>query len=320
VTDAISAVLQSIRLTGGIFLDARFTAPWCTSAAVAAEDCKPLLAAPAHVIAFHVVIAGSLLAFVGDEPAVEVNAGEIVLLPRNDDHILASASGLPPVSARELLQPATGGGLARISYGGGGPGTHVVCGFLGSDEPSNPLIAKLPRLLKLDVREGTTRDWIEASVRFAAAELAEGRLGSSSVMSRLSESLFIEAVRHYAATLGDRDHGWLRGAGDSQIGRALALIHGDRPRRWSAHALAEQVGMSRSAFMDRFTTLVGVPPVRYLTSWRLGIARRLIGETRKSVAELAHLSGYGSDEAFSRAFKREFGVSPAQCRGQRIGG
>jgi AraC-like DNA-binding protein len=263
------------------------------------------------------VIAGSLQVFVGDEPPIEVNAGEIVLLPRNDDHILASGCGLLPVSARELIQPTAMGGLPQISHGGGGAMTHIICGFLGTQETSNPLIVTLPRLLKLDVRQGTARDWIEASVRFAAAELAEGRLGSSSVMSRLSESLFIEAVRHYASTLADHDHGWLKGARDPQIGRALALIHGDPGPKWSAATLAEQVGMSRSAFMDRFTVLVGAPPIRYQTSWRLGIARTLISETQKSVAELSHLSGYGSDEAFSRAFKREFGMSPAQWREQR---
>jgi AraC-like DNA-binding protein len=319
VTDAISDVLRSIRLTGGIFLDARFTAPWCVSAAIAAEDCKPLLAAPAQVIAYHYVIAGSMLVLAADEPPLRVDAGEIVLLPRNDDHVLTSETKLNPVSARELIRPSIEGGLARIFHGGGGASTQVVCGFLGSEEIGNPVIATLPKMLKLDVRQGTSRDWIEASLRFAAAELTEGRMGSSGVMSRLSESLFVEAVRNYAATLGDRDPGWLKGARDPQVGRALALIHTDHRTHWSAAALAQSVGMSRSAFVDRFSALVGAPPIRYLTAWRLRLSRSLIRETQKSVAEVAHFAGYGSDEAFSRAFKREFGVSPAQWREQGNG-
>jgi AraC-like DNA-binding protein len=172
----------------------------------------------------------------------------------------------------------------------------------------------LPRVLKLDVRQGTSRDWIEASVRFAASELAEGRLASSSVMSRLSEVLLVEAVRHYASTLPAKQVGWLRGVSDPHVGRALALIHNDIGVSWSAEALAREVALSRSAFMERFAALVGMPPMRYLTAWRLQTAKLQLRETRKTVTQLAHSVGYESEEAFSRAFKREFGLSPARWR------
>lgn len=314
MTDAISDVLRSVRLTGGIFLDAQFSAPWCVSAALAADDCKPLLTRPAQIIAYHYVIAGSMLVRTGNGQPMQVDAGEIVLLPRNDEHTLASAMALQPVSARELIQRFDNGGIARIVHGGGGQATHIVCGFLGSEDVGTPLISALPQMLKLNVDRGASRDWIEASLKFAAAELIAGRMGSTGVMSRLSETLFVEAVRNYAATLGENDCGWLRGARDPQIGRALALIHGDHRKNWSNAALAQSVGMSRSAFVDRFTAFVGLPPIRYLTSWRLRLSRSLIGDTQKSVAEVAHSAGYGSDEAFSRAFKRAFGMSPAQWR------
>jgi transcriptional regulator GlxA family with amidase domain len=167
------------------------------------------------------------------------------------------------------------------------------------------------------VREGTSRDWIEASVRFAGSELAGGRLASASIMARLSELLLIEAVRQYSSTLPDGEVGWLMGLRDPQIGRALALIHRDIAVSWSAEALAREVAMSRSAFMDRFTSLVGMPPTRYLTAWRLQTAKLSLRETRKSIAQLAHSVGYESEEAFSRAFKREFGLPPARWRDQQ---
>jgi len=246
-----------------------------------------------------------------------VRAGEIVLLPRNDVHTLASASGLAPTSARHLIQPSADGGLARISHGGGGETVHLVCGFLGSEESYNPLIATLPRVLKLDVREGVSRDWVEASVRYAASELTAGKFASSSLMSRLSELLFVEAVRQYSVTSTDQDAGRLKGVADPQIGRALAAIHHNISSPWSADSLAREVSMSRSAFVDRFTTLIGVPPIRYLTIWRLQKAKLSLRETRKTIAKLTQEVGYGSKEAFSRAFKREFGLSPARWRDQQ---
>jgi AraC-like DNA-binding protein len=312
--DPFAEVLRSVRLTGGIFLDARFTAPWCVRTNILAEDCGPFPVKPPLLIAYHFVTAGKLLVGVEGEPDVEVRAGEIVLLPRNDVHTLASEPGLVATSARELIQPSSDGGLARILHGGGGETTQIVCGFLGSEVSYNPLIAALPRVLKLDVREGVSREWVEASVRYAASELTAGRFASSSLLSRLSELLFVEALRQYSVTFVNQDAGWLKGVADPQIGRALAAIHRNVGSHWSADSLAREASMSRSAFVERFTTLIGMPPIRYLTLWRLQAARRSLQETRKSIAQLAAEVGYGSEEAFSRAFKREFGLSPARWR------
>jgi len=313
--DPLTEVLRSVRLSGGVFLDSEFTAPWCVLAHLSRDDCKFVFEVPTQLIAYHVVISGRLFITVDSEPAVEVCAGEVVLLPRNDAHVLASQPETKgAVRARDLIQPSADGGLPRIFHGGGGAATHVVCGFLSSDSFANPLIASLPRMLKLSVREGTSRDWIEASVRYAADELTKGRFASSSLMSRLSETLLVEAVRNYAQDGSDGRVGWLKGAADPQIGRALALIHEDIRASWSNETLAKEVGMSRSAFVDRFSEIVGMPPIRYLTSWRLNHARLNLRETRLPIGRLADQIGYGSEEAFSRAFKRAFGLSPAQWR------
>jgi AraC-like DNA-binding protein len=317
--DPLSDVLRSVRLVGGVFLDSRFTAPWCVATNVKAEDCRPYLTAPAQVIAYHYVLRGRLLISVEGKGPVEVNAGEIVLVPRNEIHMLASARGLDPVSGRDLVRPSLTGGLPGIFHGGGGDETHVVCGFLGTEDDYNPLFASLPRILKLDISEGTSRDWIEASIRLAGSELAAGRLASPGLMARLSELLLVEAVRQYSSTLPEEDVGWLKGLRDPHIGRALALIHKDISAPWAAESLAREVALSRSAFMDRFKELVGVPPIRYVTVWRLQTAKLQLRETDKNISQIAYAVGYDSDEAFSRAFKREFGVSPAKWREQRAG-
>src|SRR5215831_6559857 len=315
IMDPLSELVGSVRFTGGLFLDAYFTAPWCVTSQITAEDCRPFMVAPAQIIAYHVVIEGRLLLALQDgDGCLEVNAGEIVLLPRNDNHTLASAPGLQAVSADELIKPAPEGGLARIVHGGGGEATHLVCGFLGSEQVRNPLISTLPPVLKLGVRQATSRDWIEASVRFAARALTEGRFASSEVICRVSELLFVEAVRAYAATLPEDQSGWLRGVRDPYVGRALALLHSRPNEPWTAETIAREVGLSRSAFNDRFAALIGLAPIRYLTLWRLQLAREKLREGRATIAQIAHAVGYESEVAFNRAFKREFGQPPARWR------
>lgn len=313
MTDPLAEVLRSVRLTGGMFVDARFTAPWCVASRVGEDDWGAFLTRPALVIAYHVVLEGAALLTLAGEQPVQLRAGEVVLLPHNDTHILASGPGLKPVSADALIRPAPGGGLARIVHGGGGAATHMVCGFLGS-ELDQPLFAALPRVLLLPLSEGSLRTSVEASVGFAASELAEGRGASPGIMARLSELLLIEAVRRYAAALPEAATGWLRGVNDRQIGRALALMHADPAAPWSAEQLARAAALSRSAFVERFAALMGTPPIRYLTALRLQAARQQLEESRASVGELAYQVGYGSEEAFSRAFKRAFGLSPARWR------
>jgi AraC-like DNA-binding protein len=315
--DPLAEVLRSVRLAGGVFLDVHFTAPWCVYTQIEANDVRAFMTAPNQMIAYHFVIDGKLQISVAGEAPLDVGAGEIVLLPRNDIHTLASSLNHTPIAARQLIQRDENGGLPRISHGGGGEATHLVCGFLGGNELYNPLIATLPKMLKLDIREGTSRDWVEASMRYAAAELAEGKLASSGMMSRLSEMLFVEAVRNYASTLGDQETGWLNGLSDQRIGRAQALVHQNMGYPWSTEHLAKSAGMSRSAFVERFTKLIGMPPIRYLTVWRLQTAKLNLRETNMAISQLAHSVGYDSEEAFSRAFKREFGLSPARWKEQQ---
>ncbi|MBS0389263.1 MAG: AraC family transcriptional regulator [Proteobacteria bacterium] len=314
--DPLSDVLRVIRLAGGVFLEAEFTAPWCVAGKVSAEHCRPLQVTPRHVMATHFVAAGSMQLQIDGSDPVEARAGELLLLPHNDAHVFGSDLGVPITHAHEFIRTSPGGGVTRIRSGGGGAATHLLCGFLGSEISFSPLLASLPRVLKLDVRATSSGAWIESSFRFAIDRIATGGMGSATVIAKLSELLFIEAVGQFVADLPAEKRGWLAALRDPQVGRALALLHERPGDPWTAETLAAQVGMSRSVFAERFNALIGEPPMHYLTLWRLHVAAQRLREGPASVAQVAFKVGYESEAAFSRAFKRQFGTSPGTWRRQ----
>jgi AraC-like DNA-binding protein len=284
------------------------------SSIASADHCKPFLVAPRYVIAYHFVAEGRMKLRIDGGEAIDVRAGELVLLPHNDVHSFGSDLDGPLLPAHEVVQPPQAGGIARAAYGGGGERAQIFCGFLGAETTFDPLRSALPPLLKLDVRSTASGDWIETSFRFAASEIAAGRAGSTTVMAKLSELLFVEAVSRYVASLPEERQGWLAGLRDRHIGHALALLHARPAHAWTAESLAVEVGMSRSAFAERFTSLVGQPPMQYLTLWRMHLAAQRLREGHGSVAQIGFGVGYESEAAFSRAFKREFGSSPGGWR------
>lgn len=313
-------VLRTMRLSGGIFLDAEFTAPWCISAKVGPEDCLPFTPEPRHIIAYHYVTAGRCLLKVDGQRPVEIACGEIVVLPRNDEHVIASASNLRPVSADHLIQPGADGGLAKIVYGGGGERTAILCGFLGSELPHNALVTLLPSVLKLNAVDYASGDWIRSTFQFAARELASGQANSPLILAKLAELLFVEAVRRYFEALPSSAKVWAGGMQDPVVGRALGLLHSQIARRWTTEDLARELAVSRSAFAERFTRVIGEPPMRYLARQRFEQATAQLKDTSDTIARIAFDVGYESEAAFSRAFRREFGIPPAAWRRERMAG
>jgi AraC-like DNA-binding protein len=312
--DALSDLLRVVRMSAGVFLDAEFTAPWCITSQVALEDCRLAMSEPALIIAFHYVVEGRLVLQAPGQAALALREGSIVLLPRNDPHKLGSMVGLPAQSGEQLMRPPQNGGLARIRHGGGGEPTRIVCGFIGTDARRHPLMDALPPLLVLDLAGKPASEWVASSFRYAAAEVAAARAGSAVVLAKLSELLFVEAVREYVDTMPAGRTGWLSGLRDPVVGRALALLHEQVDRPWTAEELAREVCLSRSAFAERFTALLGVPPMKYLASWRMQVAAQRLRESQRPVASIAAEVGYESDAAFTRAFKREFSLAPAAWR------
>jgi AraC-like DNA-binding protein len=313
MSDPLSDVLRTVRLDGGVFLDARLSAPFAIRSAITADDCRAVIPDPVQIVSYHLVMDGEVLIEVDGEAPLLARAGEVVILPRNDVHLVASPGPRPRVaSGLALAVPGAEPGLLRIEHGGGGPGAHLLCGFLGSSAAVNPVIAALPRVLKVALADTAEREWVEATARLAAREVAAGRLPVGGTAARLSEVLLVEAVRSYAAAAGPV--GWLRGFADPQIARALGLIHADIGRDRSVEDLAAAAALSRSAFVARFTALVGVAPMRYVAGWRLEAAKLRLRDTRDGIAAIAHDVGYGSAEAFSRAFRRATGLPPAVWR------
>lgn len=281
------------------------------------EHCAPLLGPASHMIFYHYVVEGQLHVGLEGEDAFVLGPGEVVLLPRNDVHLLGSDLGLTPALGSDIIRPPKDGELFSIHHGGDGARTRLVCGFLGCDSADgNPVISTLPAALRLNIEDGGAAEWIRSSFQFAADEVAAGRPGSEAVLAKLSELLFVEAVRRYADTLPEDQTGWLAGLRDPYVARALALLHRDIARSWTVDELGREVGLSRSALADRFTHLIGVPPMHYLTNWRLQVAAQELRNSSAALAQIAGTVGYESEAAFSRAFKKAFGTAPATWRRQ----
>ena len=313
--DALSDVLRTTHLSGGVFLQAEFTAPWCMIAHVTSKLCAPFLGPTVQLIPYHYVVEGELWVSVeGSGTPHKLGSGELVLFPRNDGHLMGSDLGLPPVEAGAIIVPAAQG-LHTIRHGGGGAPTRMICGYLGAGGArDNPVIATLPAAMTLKVGEIEAADWIRSTFHYAASEAAAGRPGSATVLAKLSELLFVEAVRRYVDELPADQTGWLAGLRDPVVARTLALMHGDIVRPWSVEELGRAAGVSRSALAERFTRMIGMAPMHYLAHWRLQTAAQKLRDTGASLAQVAELAGYSSEAAFSRAFKKRFGNSPASWR------
>ena len=313
--DALSDLLRVIRLKGGVFLHAEFTKPWCIFSQVTPKDCGSLLDGAEHMVLYHYVVEGRLTAQIPNQPPVAVEAGEVIIFPHNDGHLLGSDLDLPPVPSRQVVRVSPESGLFVIRHGGGGERTRVVCGFLGCDRmDDNPLAAALPPVLHFDARKGSAASWIRSSFDFAADEIAARRAGSGTVLAKLSELLFVETLRHYVEALPDEQTGWLAGLKDSFVSRALGLLHRRVAKQWTVDDLGREVGLSRSALAERFTRLIGEPPMHYLARWRIQLAAHQLRNSDTPLVRIAEEVGYESEAAFNRAFKRHFGLPPAAWR------
>lgn len=320
--DALSEVLKALRLQTGIFLEADFTAPWCIDSSPGDEDVRHILPAAEHVAIYHLLVAGRCRAALADGSLpVEIESGDLLLVPLGEAHRMGSDLQLAPVRAELLVQPGREGAPARIDYGGGGEHTRFLCGYLACDRRlCRPLLWALPRLCRIPVGDSNATRWMMSLFEMGAAESAAQHPGGESLVARLSELLFIDAVRRYVDSLPQEQGGWFAGLHDPCVSRALAAIHTEPGRHWSADELASAAALSRSALNDRFVRLIGEPPMQYLTSWRMALAGQRLRDGSEPVGRIAEQLGYDSEAAFNRAFKREFGQPPAAWRrAQRAG-
>jgi len=311
--DTLSDVLRAVRLKGAIFFDVHASDPWAAETPAGKLIVRRMFPAAEHLICYHAITRGTCWACVGDEPPLPLSAGDVVVIPHGDAHVLSTEPGLRGEQDVDRYRaPADMELPVSITMGAGGAvSAGFVCGFLGCDvRPYNPLVHSLPRVFKVSDLGGS----LSAYVQIALAESKTPRIGGASVLGRLSELMFVDVIRRYLETLPSERLNWLSGLRDPQIGRALSEMHRDPARNWTLEGLAHKVAMSRSAFAERFMTFVGTPPIQYLMNWRIQIAAGKLANTKDTVAVVANRVGYDSEAAFSRAFKKLVGSSPSEWR------
>ena len=314
--DAFSEILSGVRLNGALFFSGEFSAPWCF-ASPASNTLAPLLAPGApHLVIYHFVIDGAAFVQTQAGQSVELGPGDVVVLPHGDPHVMTSSRGVTATSlTSEIISKIKTRDLSPMQAGGGGDSARYVCGYMSCDPfLSKPILGGLPPVFKVNIRMDRSGQWLENSILHLVDEAASGKVGSDAMLAKLSEALFVDTLRRYVADLPAQQKGWLAGARDPVVGKSLGLLHGRIAHPWTIADLANEVGISRSALVERFTRYLSEPPMTYLTRWRLQLAARSLENTPRGVAEIGAEVGYESEAAFSRAFKREFAKSPSQYR------
>jgi pimeloyl-ACP methyl ester carboxylesterase/AraC-like DNA-binding protein len=292
-----------------VVIDAETSGDFCLLSRFTDEDCERFQVPSENLIAYHYVRAGRLYASVDGEPPLAARAGDIILLPRNDAHLLCSRPGLPPIDSHDLITQQAPGAPAKIVIDHGGEEAGLYCGFLGVSAEHHPLLDSLPPILKLDGRDDVHAEWIETSMR-----LLNEAGNSPELVARLAELFFAEAIRRYMEHLRPGEGGWLAGLKDPAVAKALAVIHSRYAEELDVETLAREAGVSRTVLGEKFAELIGEPPMRYCARWRMRIAANMLRDGKQNASNVAYAVGFNSEAAFTRAFKREYGEPPATWR------
>jgi AraC-like DNA-binding protein len=332
--DVLSEVLRVVRLSGVVHFRAEFTRPWSIISSPPEILMTRLMPGAESVTPFHAVTHGRCIARSGTLPDMPLEAGDVIVFPRGDQHILTSEARLNPTPIKDIYKKPSSETIAVVRHGGGGDEDGFICGFLHSDQRFGPLLGSLPAAMCIRTRgerielETFTADarhiyaisdrgeveWWQATLRYFHSETERAGPGNHAVLTRLSELMFMDVMRWQLRALADGRTGWLAGLNDPQVGRALALLHAQPAYPWTVEDLADQAGMSRAALAKRFVELVGEAPIQYLGGWRMHLARQMLRDSTLGIGEIAGRIGYESEAAFNRAFKRSVGSPPAQWR------
>ncbi len=314
--DAFSEILSGLKLNGALYFSAEFSAPWCFLSPPS-RTLAPLLAPGApHLVIYHFLIEGQAVVEVSGGPSIDLRPGDVVIIPHGDQHQMTSGKCTAATSQTSaILSKVKSRDLSPMQAGGGGEAARFACGYMACDPYiSRPILSGLPPVFKVNIRTDNSGQWLENSILHLVEETASGRVGSAAVLAKLSEALFVDTLRRYIASLPEQQLGWLAGTRDPIVGKSLGLLHGRVAHPWTIANLADEVGISRSALVERFTRYLSEPPMTYLTRWRLQVAARSLETTSRGVAEIAAEVGYESEAAFNRAFNREFGHPPGKYR------
>jgi len=295
-----------------MFYNGEFSSPWSVCSPASRTVAPYLTPGAEHVIIYHLLTEGHASARLMDGERIALDAGDLVVFPHGDPHIIENGRATKTVDMAKELARIVAHGLKVSRFGGGGEVTKFICGFMACDpQLSQVFLSGLPPVFKVSIRNEASGKWLENSIRFSVNEADASRAGGEAVMAKLSEVLFVETLRAYIAHLPDDQTGWLAGARDAEVGKTLALMHRNPAHPWTIASLAKEAGVSRSVLAERFRHYLNQAPMAYLTRWRLQLGAQMLASTSYSVAQIAPEVGYESEAAFNRAFKRKFTVPPA---------
>jgi AraC-like DNA-binding protein len=313
--DPFHDVLLRLRLQGAIFLRAEYRDPWSYESLTGQATAQILRPGTDRVILFHVVVRGTCWAQVTGGERHWASAGDVIVLPYGDQHRMGGLNDSEAVPLQTIMEAPPWRRMPVIRHGRDGNQTDVVCGFLHSEDALfDPALRVFPPVFVVRPPDGPGNNWVRANIDYALAQAEASPLGPDAIPTRLPEMLLIEVLRLHLATAPALDSGWVAALHDPVLNPALAALHAAPARKWTVPDLARSAAVSRSLLDDRFRQVLGRSPIRYLTEWRLHLARDLLASTDLGVAAIGRRIGYDAEEAFSRAFKRAYGTSPANWR------
>ena len=312
--DVLSELLRAMRLTGGVFMDGQFTSPFGI-VSPARWNAQDQMARLRHVSVFHLIAEGACRVDTVDGASCELGKGDLVLLPFTAAHRLWNGEPESFRFAPDFVHEGPINGVGSLSLGGGGEATRLVCGFLEFAELMvAPLFRSLPPMLIERAGTNSVSSLLTVTTAEILRQVENAAPGAPYILGRLMELLFVEVIRRHAERLPSTAVGLLAAMRNPIVAKAISLLHKDPARRWTIEDLAREVGSSRSVLVERFNQAVGKPPIDYLTGWRIQLACERLKASRDPLARIGEAVGYESEAAFSRAFKREMGVSPGAWR------
>jgi AraC-like DNA-binding protein len=317
-TSALSAALSRLHLQGAIFMRGEYSEAWGYESLPSKDAAAVLAPGTERVVLFHVVAAGRCWIEADGGERLWAQAGDVIVLPYNDQHRMGGSTEAECVSIAELISPPPWDTMPFVRHGEGGSGTSVICGYLACEDALfDPRMRIFPPAFVVSPPDGPARTWVTASIEYAVQQttrVAEDRFEAA---TQVPELLLVEVLKLHLASAPAVDDGWVAAINDPVLAPALAAIHGSPEHKWTVEALAGLAGVSVSLLDERFRRVLGLAPIRYLTGWRMHTAEDLLRATDLGVAVVARRVGYDSEEAFSRAFKRAHGQAPSVWRVQR---
>ncbi len=314
---ALSEALAKVQLTGAIFLHGECTEAWAYES-LPSQDIAAVLAPDAErLVIFHVVVSGTCWVEAGSHK-VWARDGDVIVLPYNDQHRMGGLETAEVVPISQLIEPPPWDAVPHIAIGRGGDRSQFVCGYLACDDRLfDPRMGVFPPVFVVTPPEGPVRSWVRASSDLVLQQTSQVTDDRVATPTDIPQLLLREVLKLHLANAPATDTGWLAALRDPVVAPALAAIHGDPGRRWTLADLAREATVSSTGLDERFRSVLGLAPIRYLTGWRMHVAEDLLRSTTLSVTAVARQVGYESDEAFSRAFKRDHGTAPSVWRVER---